>query len=779
MSKLEEQYVELELRLDELELEKKLTESKLSEAELERDRERQKRRKEEKLTNSRISELEADNLQLNVLKTDAEERLGEIQTNLNTKTAELSEVQKVLSSLTRKVSDLELQCQSLSTQNTDLVEAGKESELRESNLTNEKSHLKKQLQFLQTEFSTFKSKYDTNTFELERLLSESEEQISGLKLDKEHSLNRIQQDLLAANELMAEMKREQSQVVRGLETRIGELESSLTETSEKHRAEVGGMSEEMRKAAEREKANLEAKHEFKRQIMELVTKLDEASRGRESGDRARINLNESLERSRSEREQVEKQLKGELASLREKLQTSYGDMSLKLEQSDAIHEIVLSEVRSEYETQIAKLHEELREQIQTAVSTENRSKQEISALINQVESYKNKLTGIEVMLSQRQRESTASEEEKRAEMEQILSQLEICRAEMDMDSESYFEQINSLKEKLSCVEEKLNDVTLQGELERSELEESILNYEERENMLIEEYEQRLIELQTKFEKEMTARSLDDVRMAGEIEMLAHQLRESRGDMEKFREQHHQEIQRLKQEELASVYSLNDFKKLKEIEITKLRNSVIECESKIRSFEEANSKDSEILSKKSYVLDSVMNELEFSHNARKHLEKQLNGFKIELETAKQENLDTLRKLERNAREFESDIRRAELDKQKTLSELESRHSSQVQELRRGIEIRQTEINMLKLRLLEADSVRAGDDLYMEWKSHIQELTIQIQELERQVKSRDSIIEHIRKESKDVHELSLRLDRTLLEKGALFSLIEDISLLVDAD
>ena len=770
MSELEEHCTELELMAEALELDKKLTESKLREAELDRDRERQRRRKEEKLTSSKISELEADNIQLNVLKTDAEERLGETQTILNKKTAELNEVQKILSALTRKVTDLELQCQSLSSQNTELGQTGQENELRESNLLSEKAQLKKQLQALQTELSSCKSKHDTNTFELERLLSESEQQVAGLKLDKEHSLKRFQQDLLEANEVMAEMKQEHSQVVRELEKRIEGLETSLTEASEKHRDEVGSLSEELRRAAERDKANMEVKQTVNRQLMELTAKLDEASRGRASGDRARLNLNESLERSKSERDQLENQL----ASLKEKLQASYGDISLKLEQSDSSHQLLLGGVRSEYETQIARLHEELREHIQTAECTESKSREEIAALIIQVEAYKNKLTEAMAMLARRQQQSTASEEEKRAEMELILSELETCRAQMDMDSESSFEQINAIKEKLSCVEEKLNEVTLQGDLERAGLEENIQDYEERENVLIEEYEQRLIELQAKFEKEMVDRSLGDERIAEEMEMLSQLLKESRGEMEELREQHLQEIQRLKQEELASIYSLNDFKKSKEIEITKLRNSVIEFESKIQSLEEANLAGSDVLSKKSHALDSAMNELEFSHNARKHLEKQLRVFTTELVAAKQENLDTLGKLDRNVREFENDIRRAELDKQRSISELESRHSSQVQELRRGIETRHTEMNMLKIRLLEADSVKAGDSLYVEWKSHIQELTQQAQELERQIKSRDSIIEHIRKDSREVSQLRLCLERTIEEKEALLSIIEDISL-----
>ena len=774
MSQLEEHCTDLELRLEALEGEKKLTESKLSEAELDRDRERQKRRKEEKLTNSRLSELEADCLQLNVLKTDAEERLGETQTNLSKKTAELNEVQKVLSELTRKVTDLEQQCQSLSSHNSDLLQGGQENELRETSLQNERAQLRKQIQTLQTELSSYKSKYDTNTFELERLRSESEQQVTGLKLDKENSLRCVQQELIGAKQLMADMKHEHSQAAKEFESRIEELERSLAEASEEHREAVGIMCEDLRKAAERDKERVELNQITNQQLKECVEQLAEANRNRELAEKAKISLNESLESCKSERDQLDKQLRGEVASLQEKLQAAYSDASLKLEQSDASHQLLLDGVRGEYETEIAILHEQLREVTQTAESTENKRRGEMSALSNQVDTYKSKLAEAELMMTRKQQEYIASEEEERAEMEQVLSQLESCRAERDMNSESYFEQINALKEKLSCAEEQLNEVRLQWELERSGLEESIQDYDERENVLIEEYEQRLIELQTKFEKEMADRSLDDERVVEEMEMLSHQLMESRGENEKMREQHQQEIHRLKQDELASVYSLNDFKKSKEIEITRLRNSVIEYESKIRSLEDANLADTEVLSKKSQALDSVMNELEFSHNARKHMEKQLIALKTELNTVRQEKLDTLGKLERNVREFENDMRHAELGKQRSLSEQESRHAAQAKELRRGIETRQTEINMLKLRLLEADSIKAGDELYAEWKFHIQDLTLQIQELERQIKSRDSIIEHIRKESKELSELKLRLNKALEEKQALFSIIEDISL-----
>ncbi|KAI6656563.1 hypothetical protein LOD99_1358 [Oopsacas minuta] len=774
MTHLEELCTDLELRLEQLDIEKKAAETKLFETEQDRDRVRQKKKKDDKITNSRISDLESDNIQLNVLKSDAEDRLNDTQSTLSKRTTELNEIQKEFAILTRKLADFELQFKSLSSQNADLEQSGKENEQRESNLVNERTQLKKQVQLLQSELSTCKSKYDTHSFELERLLAESEQHVSRLKLENEHNVKRIQQDLQASQQLITEMKKENSQLVNNLEKRIEELDNSLSEATQKHKQEVEIMSDEIRKAVDREKSNRDEKHAIELKLAEVITDLGEVTKSRDAGDRARVNLNETLDRNKLERDQLDKQLKSELAIL----QTTHGEVCIKLDQAEANHKQLLNEVRTEYENQITKLHQEIRDHIQSAVSTESKSKLEITSLTAEIESYKKELCKLEALLTRAKLESSATEDEKRFEVDNILQELESCRAEMDLNSETYFERVNQLKEKLSCMEEKLNDVTLHSELERNDLEENIQNYEEREKLLIEEYEMRLLELQTKFDNEITARSLEEEKIAEEMEQLSLELTESRKEIKRIQEGHLEEIQKFKQEELASLQNLNNIKKSKEIEITKLRNSLIDCESKIRAFEQADSASSNILLRKSHALDSVTNELEFSHNARKHLEKQLEISKKELQVAKQENVESKRKFQESLRDVEDDKRLAELEKLKCISEIESKYSLITQDLKRGIETRQTEINLLKLRLIEADSIRAGDDLNAQWKSHIQELTSQIRELERQVKSKESIIEQIRKDTKEFNEFKHRMNHFKMEKEALISVIEEISHIEDS-
>lgn len=778
MAQLEELCSDLELRMDQLELEKRTTESKLLETEQSRERERQKRKKDDKVTNAKISDLESDNIELTALRGNAEDRLNELQTTLCKKTAELSEVEKEFASLTRKITDLELERNSLSSQNTDLEQASKDNEVRESELVSERSQLKKQVQSLQSELCTCKSKYDTHSFELDRLLAEAEQKFTGIKLENEHTVKRIQQDLETSNDLISEMKKENTLLVNSLKERLGDLENSLTEATHNHKLEVDAMSDEIRKAAEREKTNREAKHAVELELTQVRTDLGEVTKSRDAGERARLSLNESLDRSRAERDKLEKQLKSEIVSLKDRLHTTHGDVSLKLEQAETSHKQLLSEVRVEYESQIAKLHQEMREHVQSAVSAENKSKIEMTALTARIDIYKSELSKLEGLLAETRLESTSNEEDKRVEMEHILLELESCRAEMDLNSESHFEEVNRLKENVGSLEMELNEVRLQAGLDRNELEGNIQDYEERERLLIEEYEMRLIELQKKFENEITSRSLDEEKIAEEMEQLTLELEENRKEVKRLCEGHLEEIHKFKRDERDSVRTLNDLKKSKEIEITKLRNSVLDCESRIRVLELTETTNTRTLLKKSHALDSISNELEFSKNARRHLEKQLSVLKRELDSVREEEVGLNEKFQDSLREFENEKRLVELEKLRCLSELESKYSLQVQELKSGIESKQTEINLLKLRLVEADAIRAGDDLSSQWKSHMQEITSQIRELERQIKSKDSIIEQLRKESNELNEFKVHMNDYKMEREALLSIIEEISLIGDS-
>ena len=778
MAQLEELCSDLELRLDQLELEKKTTESKLLETEQSREREKQKRKKDDKVTNAKISDLESDNIELTAMRVRTEDRFNQIQTTLCKKTAELNGLEKELASLTRKITDLESERNSLSSQNTNLEQAGKDNETRESELVNERSQLKKQVQSLQSELCTCKSKYDTHSFELERLLAEAEQKIAGLKLGNEHTVKRMQQDLKTSNELISEMKKENTLVVNNLRDRLGDLENSLSEATYNHKLQVESMSDEIRKAGEREKANREAKHTIELELTQVKTDLGEVMKSRDAGERARVSLNENLDRNRAERDQLEKQLTSEIVSLKERLHATHGDISIKLEQVETSHKQLLSEVRVEYESQIAKLHQEMREHIQSAVSAENKANIEITTLTTKINTYKSELSKLEGLLDESKLESTSNEESKRVEIEQILREFESCRAEMDLNSESHFEEVNRLKENVGCLEVELNEVRLQADLDRSELEGNIQDYEEREKLLIEEYEMRLIELHKKFENEITARSLDEEKIAEEMEQLTLELEDSRREIKRLCDGHLEEIHKFKRDERDYVRTLNDLKKSKEIEITKLRNSVLECESRIRALELTETTNTSTLLKKSNALDSISNELEFSKNARKHLEKQLGVLKGELDSVKGEEVEIHKRFQDSLREFENEMKLIELEKLKCLSELESKYSLQIQELKSGIESKQTEINILKFRLVEADAIRAGDDLSSQWKSHMQELTTQIHELERQIKSKDSIIEQLRKESKELNEFKDHLNDYREEREALLSIIEDISLIGDS-
>ena len=745
LSHLEEVNLKLEQRLEELENSIRLSDSKLFDSERERDRERRKRKKEEKTINSKIADLESDNNQLRELGLGAEERLRDIQSDISQKMIEISELGKELNSLTLKLTELELKNKSLTDQIRNLEESVQNAELRELSVSVDRSALRKEVQELQFQLSDSKSNYELKLAEMQRLLSEAEaavgKETSRLMLEKEQEIQRMHQDIESANRTVEELKRAHKEVVTELEGRIGYLENSLAEVTEKHRSEVESMLGEIQNAAERDKASRDEKLAIKLKLAESLSQLDEVTKSRDSAERTRTHLSEILDHHKSEWKLAVEQLEAEAASIST-------DMELKL---DTVYARLS---RCEAKSKLLSI-----------------DKETMATLTRQVDHFRKQTEGLA--------EISIQNDQLQKELESVWQELESLKAEKDRENETHFDQITDFKDNIESLEEKLQAVSLQAELERSELEESIKGYEEHEKLLVAEYQMRISQLQTKFEQEIADRSLDDENYVAEIERLMFQLSESKEEMHLIRDDSLQQIKTLREKELAAVSSMNEFKKSKEVEITRLRSTLLDHESRMRSLSSTNEANKLEILHLTREVDGVSSELKSARKARQLLEMQLGSNRKELEGAKQLQARTRANLEERVRELEINLRETEEGKERSLSELESRFSLQVRDLKTEIENRQAEVRALKMRLIEFDSVRAGEELNVEWKSHIQELNSQIIELERQLRSRDAILEQVRKERREAQEFKRSIAQLSEEKEALLCIIEKISYLAVAD
>lgn len=746
---------------------------------METQRQRQIHRKEKLMLQNKVSELTAACSHLDELKSKSEDSSKETQALIDQKSQELSELQRQLVGLNQKVTHLESINENITSQMENLEQSNREQESRETELIRENKCLKLQVEEIASELSSNKATFKAKLSEIEEQLAESEEKVKLESCEKSQLSTQYQIEMENVKQTLTEVKREHLSIVENLEFRLNELQTLLDARTEKYNMDTEKMDAKMLRSQEHEKIIREAKMQLEKNLNEAQDCLESAVKEKRQQERAKEVLNELMNKLKLEKENLEKQNKLDKNLFEEQFTTLQDEMREKLDQTNTNHNSLLQDVRSEYENQILILHSQIQSLEQEKRSTETEATAKIASLETKLSQHIQEIERLENLSKESETEMKNVVESMKQDLKSASYELDSVKNELHVTSEAYLDQIHHLTLKISSAEEKYAELTHYSGLERTELEETIRIYGEQEKLLVDEYEAKLFEIGAKFDQERKSVQSTVDEYTEECEYLRLQLNETKNTLDSTREQHQFAIRQLKNEILSLKQALNDVQREKEIEITQLRNELMKLERNISTLQTTNQESLVLVTRKGEQIETLSGQLSQATMKINDLQKELSGYCNELKSEIHKHKLLEDKFSHQLQQLNREKKVLEDAKELQKTEFNLRYESLLKKHQTNLDDKQRVINQLEEKIIDLKSFIVGENLQEEWKKYMERQHTTIQDLDRQIRGKDSINQQMVKDMENRETIKNKLNQLEEEKLILLNLVEELSYLIDSE